>query len=44
MEYRDRERFIEEILWYGNDVIVSEPMDLRTEILSHLRAGVATYG
>lgn len=44
MEYRDRERFIEEILWYGNDVIVSEPADLRIEILKILRAGVATYG
>lgn len=44
MEYRDRERFIEEILWYANDVIVSEPADLRTEILDHLKAGVATYG
>ena len=44
MEYRDRERFIEEILWYGNDVIVSEPADLRIEILNILRAGVATYG
>ena len=44
MEYRDRERFIEEILWYGNDVIVSEPADLRTEILKILRAGKATYG
>jgi proteasome accessory factor B len=44
MEYRDRERFIEEILWYGNDVLVSEPADLRIEILSQLRAGAATYG
>jgi proteasome accessory factor B len=44
MEYRDRERFIEEILWYANDVIVSEPADLRTDILDHLKAGVATYG
>ena len=44
MEFRDRERFIEEILWYGNDVIVSEPEDLRIEILSRLRIGVVTYG
>ena len=44
MEYRDRERFIEEILWYANDVIVSEPADLRSEILDHLKAGLATYG
>jgi proteasome accessory factor B len=44
MEFRDSERFIEEILWYGNDVIVSEPADLRIEILNRLRVGVATYG
>lgn len=44
MEYRDRERFIEEILWYGNDVIVLEPGDLRVEILNHLKAGLVTYG
>jgi proteasome accessory factor B len=44
IEFRDRQRFIEEILWYGNDVVVSEPSDLRVEILSQLRAGVATYG
>jgi proteasome accessory factor B len=44
LEYLDRERFIEEVLWYGNDVIVSEPIDLRNEILSRLKAGVATYG
>ena len=44
LEYRDRERFIEEILWYGNDVVVSEPADLRVEILRQLRVGVATYG
>ena len=44
IEFRDRERFIEEILWYGNDVLVSEPADLRAEILSQLRMAVATYG
>lgn len=44
IEYRDRERFIEEVLWYGNDVIVSEPSDLRNEIFGYLKVGVATYG
>ncbi len=44
IDYRDRARFIEEILWYGNDVIVSEPADLRIEILNILKEGVATYG
>ena len=44
IDYSDRERFIEEILWYGNDVIVSEPLDLRNEILNRLKLGLATYG
>jgi proteasome accessory factor B len=44
IDFRDRERFLEEILWYANDVIVSEPADLRIELLNRLRAGVATYG
>ncbi len=44
LEYLDRERFVEEVLWYGNDVIVFEPIDLRNEVLGHLKAGVATYG
>ena len=44
IDYSDRERFIEEILWYGNDVIVSEPLDLRNEIINRLKLGLATYG
>ena len=44
MEYRDRTRFLEEILWYGNDVILSEPAHLRIEFLNILKEGVATYG
>jgi proteasome accessory factor B len=44
LAYLDRDRLIEEVLWYGNDVIVTEPSDIRTEIMDHLKAGVATYG
>lgn len=44
IEYRDHERFIEDILWYGNDVIVAGPADLRAEILNQLKTGVMTYG
>ena len=44
IEYSDRERFIEELLWYGNDVLLSEPLDLRTEIIDRLRVGISTYG
>jgi proteasome accessory factor B len=44
IEFRDRERFIEEILWYGSDVIVVEPADLRMQIIDLLKAGVDRYG
>jgi proteasome accessory factor B len=44
LEYRDHERFVEEVLWYGSDVIVSEPQTLRYEILAHLKSGVVRYG
>ena len=44
IDYRDRERFVEEILWYGDDVIVAEPKDLRDEIRDTLKAGVVKYG
>ncbi len=44
IDYRDLERFVEEILWYGNDVVVSEPLDLRLEVVNRLKVGVATYG
>ena len=44
IEYSDRDRFIEELLWYGNDVLVAEPLDLRTEIIDRLRVGISTYG
>jgi len=44
LEYRDHERFVEEVLWYGSDVIVSEPQTLRDEIIAHLKSGVVRYG
>lgn len=42
--FRDRERFLEEILWYGGDVVVIEPADLRQQIVELLREGVRKYG
>jgi proteasome accessory factor B len=42
--FRDRERFLEEILWYGSDVVVIEPADLRQQIVELLREGVRQYG
>ena len=44
IEFRDRERFIEEILWYGSDVIVVGPADLRMQVIDLLKAGVDRYG
>jgi proteasome accessory factor B len=42
--YRDRERFIEEVLWYADDAVVVEPSDLRAEIVKRLQLGVKRYG
>ena len=44
IDFRDRERFVEEILWYGSDVIVIEPVELRQKIVELLREGVRRYG
>jgi len=44
IDFRDRERFIEELLWYGSDVVVLEPVDLRSQIIDLLKAGVRRYG
>lgn len=40
LTYRDRERLIEEILWYADDAILFSPGDLRSEIISRLEIGV----
>jgi proteasome accessory factor B len=44
ISYRDRERFIEEVLWYADDAIVVEPTDVRAEIVKRLELGVKLYG
>ena len=44
LNYRDRERFIEEILWYADDAVVLEPKDVRDEIINRLELGVKRYG
>jgi len=44
ISFRDRERFIEEVLWYADDAIVVEPADVRTEIVKRLELGVKRYG
>lgn len=42
--YRDHQRFVEEVLWYGDDVVVETPRELRDEIIGYLKSGVANYG
>jgi len=44
LTFRDRERLIEELLWYGDDVVVHSPKDLRDELISRLEIGVKSYG
>jgi proteasome accessory factor B len=44
INYRDHQRFVEEVLWYGDDVVVETPRELRDEIIGHLKSGVASYG
>jgi predicted DNA-binding transcriptional regulator YafY len=35
---------IEEILWYGDDVVVLEPESIRDSVISRLQLGVDLYG
>lgn len=44
IEFGDKERFLEEILWYGSDVILLEPSDLRQQIVELLKVGMRRYG
>ncbi|MEY3893422.1 MAG: hypothetical protein RIR78_200 [Actinomycetota bacterium] len=44
LKYRDRERLIEEVLWYGDDAVLQSPVDIRDEIISRLELGAKTHG
>ena len=44
LKYRDSERLIEELLWYGDDVVLQSPSDLREDLIRRLQAGVKLYG
>jgi proteasome accessory factor B len=44
LNFRDQERFIEEVLWYADDAIVLEPKSVREEIVKRLELGVKRYG
>ena len=42
LNFRDRDRLIEEVLWYGDDAVLHSPADIREEIISRLENGVNT--
>jgi len=44
INYRDQERFIEEVLWYGDDAVLIEPHSVKAEIITRLESGVKRYG
>ena len=44
ISFQDQERFIEELLWYGEDVIVVQPDLIRSSVIERLKAGVKRYG
>lgn len=44
IRYQDRDTFIEELLWYSDDVVVDSPSDLRSEIVERLQEAVKRYG
>lgn len=44
ISYQSRDAIIQRLLWYGTDVIIKEPLDLRTEIIARLEKAVALHG
>lgn len=44
LNFRDSERLLEELLWYGDDVVLLSPKNLRDEIIARLEIGVKSYG
>lgn len=44
INYRDHQRFVEEVLWYGSDLVVDSPHELRDEVIALLNSGVNNYG
>ena len=44
LQYRSEENVIQRVLWYGTDVIVEEPLELRTAIIRRLEEAVALHG
>lgn len=41
--FNNRQRFIDQILWHGEDVVVTAPTDLRAEVISRLQSLVDAH-
>ena len=44
ISFSDEDRFLEEILWFGDDVVVLSPQSMRGKAITLLEAGVKRYG
>ena len=44
VKYRSDENFLQRVLWYGTDVVIEEPEQLRTELISRLEKAVQLHG
>ena len=44
LEYRSEENLIQRVLWYGTDVIVEAPLELRQAVISRLEGAVKLHG
>jgi proteasome accessory factor B len=44
INYRDHQRFVEEVLWYGSDLVVDSPQELRDQVIALLKSGMINYG
>ena len=42
--YRDEASFLQRVLWYGTDVVIEEPLELRNNLAARLEAAVELHG
>lgn len=42
--YRDEASFLQRVLWYGTDVVIEEPLELRNNLVARLEAAVELHG
>jgi proteasome accessory factor B len=44
IEFRNEESLLQRVLWYGTDVVIEEPINLREAIISRLEKAVELHG